>query len=280
MGERTPLALLDAPASGRMAVGEAMTNLAAADVGDIGRIKLSANWMAAAGHGGEDAALFDTVKAVGIEFCPALGVAIPVGKDSLSMRTKWEEGGEKKQVTAPLSLIVTAFAAVRRRAPHADAATAARCRGRRNRAAADRPRPGPQPPRRLGAGPGVRGSVGEHAPDADAACSKTSSAQSRTECRDGLLLAYHDRSDGGLFATVCEMSFASHVGVSLNLDGLCYDPLMNDVDGSERFPQIAGRLRDRVMGALFAEELGAVLQIRRGSRCRDADIARCRPRRL
>jgi phosphoribosylformylglycinamidine synthase len=96
MGERTPLALLDAPASGRMAVGEAITNLAAADVGDIGRIKLSANWMAAAGHGHEDAALFDTVKTVGMEFCPALGVSIPVGKDSLSMRTKWEEQGVKQ----------------------------------------------------------------------------------------------------------------------------------------------------------------------------------------
>jgi phosphoribosylformylglycinamidine synthase len=112
MGERTPLALLDAPASGRMAVGEALTNLAAADVGDIRKIKLSANWMAAAGHGAEDAALFDTVKAVGIDFCPQLGVAIPVGKDSLSMRTKWEDGATQKQVTAPLSLIITAFAAV------------------------------------------------------------------------------------------------------------------------------------------------------------------------
>jgi phosphoribosylformylglycinamidine synthase len=101
MGERTPLALLDAPASGRMAVGEALTNLAAADVGDIRKIKLSANWMAAAGHGAEDAALFDTVKAVGIDFCPQLGVAIPVGKDSLSMRTKWEDGATQKQVTAP-----------------------------------------------------------------------------------------------------------------------------------------------------------------------------------
>lgn len=111
MGERTPLALIDGPASGRMAVGEAITNIAAAAIADITKIKLSANWMAAAGHGHEDAILFDTVKAVGIEFCPALGVAIPVGKDSLSMRTRWEEGGESRQVTAPMSLVVTAFAA-------------------------------------------------------------------------------------------------------------------------------------------------------------------------
>jgi phosphoribosylformylglycinamidine synthase len=123
MGERTPLALLDAPASGRMAVGEALTNLAAADVGDIRKIKLSANWMAAAGHGGEDAALFDTVKAVGIDFCPALGVAIPVGKDSLSMRTKWG----RRDAEAGHCAAVADRHRLRRcagRAPHADAATA------------------------------------------------------------------------------------------------------------------------------------------------------------
>jgi phosphoribosylformylglycinamidine synthase len=100
MGERTPLALLDGPASGRMAVGEAITNLAAADIGDHSKIKLSANWMAAAGHGHEDAILFDTVRAVGLEFCPALDVSIPVGKDSLSMKTAWAEGADRKQVTA------------------------------------------------------------------------------------------------------------------------------------------------------------------------------------
>src|SRR5689334_21609180 len=108
MGERTPLALLDAPASGRMAVGEAITNIAAARIASLSQVKLSANWMAAAGHPGEDAALFDTVKAVALELCPALGVAIPVGKDSLSMQTSWDG----KEVVAPLSLIVTAFAPV------------------------------------------------------------------------------------------------------------------------------------------------------------------------
>jgi len=284
MGERTPLALLDAPASGRMAVGEALTNLAAADVGAIGRIKLSANWMAAAGYGFEDAALFDTVKAVGIDFCPALGVAIPVGKDSLSMRTKWdgsgEEGGAAKQVTAPLSLIVTAFAAVddvRRTLtpqlrPDAEA-------GETELLLIDLG----QGRNRLGGSAlaQVYGVSGDAVPDVDASLLKNFFGAIQTLNRDGKILSYHDRSDGGLFATVCEMSFASHVGVSLNLDGLCYDPLMNDVDGSERFPQIAGRLRDRVIAALFNEELGAVLQIRLADRAavmqalRDAGLGAC-----
>jgi phosphoribosylformylglycinamidine synthase len=112
MGERTPLALIDPPASGRMAVGEALTNHAAAAVGDLGNVKLSANWMAAAGDPGEDAALYDTVRAVALELCPALGISIPVGKDSLSMRTTWREGDDDKAVTAPVSLIVTAFARI------------------------------------------------------------------------------------------------------------------------------------------------------------------------
>jgi phosphoribosylformylglycinamidine synthase len=284
MGERTPLALLDAAASGRMAVGEAITNLAAADVGDIGRIKLSANWMAAAGHGSEDAALFDTVKAVGIDFCPALGVAIPVGKDSLSMRTKWEQQGAAKQVTAPLSLIVTAFAAVddvrRTLTPQLrpDAEV-----GETELLLIDLG----QGRNRLGGSALAQvygaqsGQLGDAVPDADAVLLKNFFGAIQALSRDGKILAYHDRSDGGLFATVCEMSFASHVGVSLNLDGLCYDPLMNDVDGSERFPQIAGRLRDRVIAALFNEELGAVLQIRLADRAvvmqtlRDAGLGAC-----
>ena len=288
MGERTPLALLDAAASGRMAVGEALTNLAAADIGEIGRIKLSANWMAAAGHGHEDAALFDTVKAVGIDFCPALGIAIPVGKDSLSMRTKWEGSGEEqgiaKQVTAPLSLIVTAFAAVEdvRRTltpqlrPDSDV-------GETELLLIDLG----QGRNRLGGSALAQvygtqsGQFGDAVPDVDAALLKAFFGAIQKLNRDGKILAYHDRSDGGLFATICEMSFASHVGVSLNLDGLCYDPLMNDVDGSERFPQIAGRLRDRIIAALFTEELGAVLQIRLADRTavmqalRDAGLGAC-----
>ena len=153
IGERTPLALIDGPASGRMAVGEALTNLAAARVGALDRVKLSANWMAAAGSPGEDAALFDTVRAVALELCPALGVAIPVGKDSLSMRTAWQESGAAKEVVAPLSLVVTAFAAVHGCARHAHAAPAHR-RGR-HRAAADRSGRRQEPPRRLDPRAGV-----------------------------------------------------------------------------------------------------------------------------
>ncbi len=112
MGERTPVALLDFGASARLAVGESLTNIAATDIGDIKHIKLSANWMSPAGHPGEDAGLYEAVKAVGEELCPALGLTIPVGKDSMSMKTKWEENGESKEVTSPLSLVITAFGRV------------------------------------------------------------------------------------------------------------------------------------------------------------------------
>jgi phosphoribosylformylglycinamidine synthase len=267
MGERTPLALLDAAASGRMAVGEAITNLAAADVGAIGRIKLSANWMAAAGHGHEDAALFDTVKAVGIDFCPALGVAIPVGKDSLSMRTKWEECGEaggeeqgvQKQVIAPLSLIVTAFAQVEdvrhtltpQLRPDSEVGASELLLidlglGRN----------------RLGGSAlaQVYGVSGDVVPDVEPTLLKAFFGAIQRLNRDGRILAYHDRSDGGLWATVCEMSFAAHLGVSLELAELGRDPLI---------------------AALFNEELGAVLQIRRDDRAavmqtlRDAGLSAC-----
>jgi len=278
MGERTPVALLNAPASGRMAVGEAITNLAAAQVADLGQVKLSANWMAAAGHGNEDAALFDTVKAVGLEFCPALGVSIPVGKDSLSMRTKWNEQGQDKAVIAPLSLIVTAFA------PCADVRTTLTPQlqsdegGETELILID-----------LGCGQNrlggsalaqVQGVSGDVPPDADAALLKAFFAAIQTLRPQ--ILAYHDRADGGLFATVAEMSFAGHLGVSLNLDTLCYDPLMNDVDGLERKPQlIEGRMQDRLIAALFNEEIGAVIQIRRTDRSavmqtlRDANLGAC-----
>jgi phosphoribosylformylglycinamidine synthase len=282
MGERTPLALLNAPASGRMAVGEAITNLAAAQITDLGQVKLSANWMAAAGYGHEDAALFDTVKTVGLEFCPALGVSIPVGKDSLSMRTKWDDGetgGQTKAVTAPLSLIATAFA------PCADIRHTLTPQlqkdadvGETELILID-----------LGAGQNrlggsalaqVQGVSGDVPPDADAALLKAFFAA--IQKLRPQILAYHDRADGGLFATVCEMSFAAHLGVSLNLDALCYDPLMNDVDGIERFPEmIDGRMRDRMIAALFNEELGAVIQVRRDDRgtvmqmLRDAGLGAC-----
>ncbi|MDM1729438.1 phosphoribosylformylglycinamidine synthase, partial [Escherichia coli] len=112
IGERAPVALLDFAASARLAVGEALTNIAATQIGDIKRIKLSANWMAAAGHPGEDAGLYEAVKAVGEELCPALGLTIPVGKDSMSMKTRWQEGNEEREMTSPLSLVISAFARV------------------------------------------------------------------------------------------------------------------------------------------------------------------------
>ncbi|WP_126445218.1 phosphoribosylformylglycinamidine synthase [Sulfuricystis multivorans] len=263
MGERTPVALLDAPASGRMAIGEAITNLAAAQVTDLGQVKLSANWMAAAGHGNEDAALFDTVKGVGLEFCPALGISIPVGKDSLSMRTQWEENGVKKSVVAPLSLIVTAFAPCGDVRETLTPQLQSDAGGETELILIDLG----QGKNRLGGSAlaQVYGASGDVPPDADAALLKRFFAAIQT--LRPLILAYHDRSDGGLFATLCEMSFASHLGISVNLDILCYDPLMNDVDGIERAPQlIDGRMQDRLLAALFSEELGAVIQIRRSQR--------------
>ena len=275
MGERTPLALLDAPSAGRMAVGEALTNLAAAAIAELGQIKLSANWMAAAGHGHEDAALFDTVRAVALEFCPQLDLSIPVGKDSLSMKTSWlEEDGEgsRKQVIAPLSLIISAFA------PCSDVRRTLTPQlvsdnGETELLLLD-----------LGAGRNrlggsalaqVHGVTGNDAPDADAGLLRCFFGAVQQLNAAGLILAYHDRSDGGLFVTLCEMSFAGRVGVSLNLDTLCYDPLMNDVDGIERSPDIIdGRLFDRLFGALFNEELGAVLQIRREQRGRVMQVLR------
>jgi len=252
MGERAPLALIDAPASGRMAVGEALTNLAAAPV-ELARVKLSANWMAAAGHAGEDAALFDTVRAVALELCPALGIGIPVGKDSLSMKTSWEEAGSRKEVIAPLSLIVSAFA------PCADARRVLTPQLRLDAGAsvlilADLGRGR----NRMGASilAQVYGQTGNEAPDLDdAQALKRFFNEVQALNRDGLLLAYHDRSDGGLFATLCEMAFAAHCGLTLDLDAIC----------------VGGKL-ERVLAALFAEELGAVLQARAPDR--DAVLAR------
>jgi phosphoribosylformylglycinamidine synthase len=264
MGERTPLACVNAPASGRMAVGEAITNIAAADIDSLGKVKLSANWMAAAGHRGEDARLFDTVQAVS-GFCIAAGLSIPVGKDSLSMRTAWKEGEEEKQVIAPLSLIVSAFAPVadirRTLTPQLQFPEGIETelllidlgRGKH----------------RLGGSilAQVYNAVGEHAPDIAPEDLVAFFDAIRRLCRDDLILAYHDRSDGGLFATVCEMAFASRCGLSLVLDTVCYDNEMNDADGLDKNPELLkGRFDDRLFGALFAEELGAVVQIRRRDR--------------
>jgi phosphoribosylformylglycinamidine synthase len=235
LGERTPVALIDSAAAARLAVAEAVTNLFSAPVASLGDVKLSANWMAAAGHPGEDAALYDAVRAVGEELCPALGIAIPVGKDSMSMRTVWDGG--QKRVVSPVSLIVTAFARV------SDARAALTPELRRDVESelllVD-----------LGGGKQrLGGSVlaqafsgfGTAAPDLDSPELLTGFVAALNELKQkGVILAYHDRSDGGLFAAACEMAFASRTGLELDVGGLGGDPL----------------------SALFNEELGALLQVR------------------
>ncbi|TAN52589.1 MAG: phosphoribosylformylglycinamidine synthase, partial [Betaproteobacteria bacterium] len=270
IGERSPLALIDAPASGRMAVAEAITNLAAARIGSLDRVKLSANWMAAAGYPGEDAALYDTVAAVALEFCPALGVAIPVGKDSLSMRTAWGE----REVVAPLSLIVSAFAPVEDARRTLTPQLRTDC-GDTELILVD-----------LGCGRNrLGGSIlaqawsrfGDVCPDADdPALVKGLFEAIQALARAELLLAYHDRSDGGLFAAACEMAFAGRCGVTLNLDALAFDAAADDVDAFKRNSddQLAGRGAERVLAALFAEELGALLQVRAADRGRVMDALR------
>ncbi|RMG35639.1 MAG: phosphoribosylformylglycinamidine synthase [Gammaproteobacteria bacterium] len=238
MGERTPLALLDAPASGRMAVGEAVTNIAAAPIERLGDIKLSANWMAAAGHPGEDARLYDTVRAVGMELCPALGIAIPVGKDSMSMKTVWQQDGKTREMTAPLSLIVSAFA------PVTDARRTLTPQLRGDLGDTDLILVDLGEGRdRLGgtALAQVHGEIGEQGPDLDdPELLKRFFSAIQELNGEGLLLAYHDRSDGGLFVTLCEMAFAGRTGLDIDLAGLSSDDI----------------------AVLFNEELGAVLQVR------------------
>ncbi len=238
MGERTPLAVLNAPASGRMAVAEAITNIAAAAIDGIGDIRLSANWMAAANHPGEDAKLYETVTAVS-EFCRALGIAIPVGKDSLSMRARWQDGDDEYQVVAPVSLIVSAFAPVTdvrrhltpqlRRTDEPSYLLLFDLGDGRNR---------------LGGSvlSQVYGRSGGEAPDLDEAVALQNFFVAIQELSArGMLLAYHDRSDGGLLATVSEMMFAGRLGVALQFDGT-----------------------DReLLAQLFSEEAGAVVQVAR-----------------
>jgi phosphoribosylformylglycinamidine synthase len=240
MGERTPVAVLDAPASGRLAVGEALTNILAADIGSLRNVRLSANWMAACGEPGEDAALYATVHAVGEELCPALGIAIPVGKDSLSMKTVWSEGGAKKSVVAPVSLIVSAFAPVGdvRRTWTPQLRTDL---GATKLLFVD-----------LGAGKNrlggsslaqVHGALGATPPDLDDPELLAGLAAALAELRaQDLVLAYHDRSDGGVFATLAEMAFAGHCGLDVKLP--------------------AGA--NGAAGALFSEEPGVVLQVKAG----------------
>ncbi len=232
MGERTPVALLSAPASGRLAVAEAITNILAADIESLAQIRLSANWMAACGEPGEDAALYATVHAVGKELCPALGIAIPVGKDSLSMKTAWDG----KSVVAPVSLIISAFAPVRdvrKTLTPALVSTGSTSLWLVDLSAGRN---------RIGASAltQVYGALGRDAPDLDDPQRLVRFAAAMAELRAaGLILAYHDRSDGGLFATLVEMAFAGHCGLDIALP----------VERGPAFPQ------------LFSEELGVVLQV-------------------
>lgn len=238
MGERAPVALLDFGASARLAVGESITNIAATNIGDIKRIKLSANWMSAAGHKGEDAGLYEAVKAVGEELCPALGLTIPVGKDSMSMKTTWNENGEQKTVTAPLSLVISAFARVedvrktvtpQLRTDKGDSRLLLIDLGEgKNRLGATALA---QVYKQLGDKPADVVNVTHLKGFFDAM---------QTLVQQEKLLAYHDRSDGGLIATLAEMAFAGHCGVSVDISAL----------------------GDNDLAVLFNEELGAVIQVR------------------
>ncbi len=235
MGERTPLAVVNGPASGRMAIAEALTNLAAARIQDLSSVKISANWMAAAGHSGEDANLFDTVKAVGMELCPELGIAIPVGKDSLSMKTVWKDRNQEKIMTAPVSLIISAFA------PVTDV--------RKTLTPQLRDQESILILIDLGNGKNRLGGsvlaqtykqIGNDAPDLDDAQQlKDFFGAIQDLNQQELILAYHDRSDGGLFTTLAEMMFAGRLGISIDLR----------------------QWADSIMPSLFSEELGAVIQV-------------------
>ena len=275
LGERTPLAALDAPASGRMAVAEALTNLLAAPV-VLDRVKLSCNWMAACGEPGEDAALYDTVQAVAMDLCPALGISVPVGKDSLSMRTRWGVGAAARQVTAPVSLIVSAFA------------TLDDVRG----TLTPQLQPGDTTLLLVDLGQGrqrLAGSIlaqtlgqsGDEGPDLDDPSMLVRLFAAVNALRaEGRLLAYHDRSDGGLWATVCEMAFAGHCGVSLNVDLLVTesdgiaDSRAEYGDSKNWAAQVGARRHELTLSALFCEEPGVVLQVRTAER--DAVMAALR----
>jgi phosphoribosylformylglycinamidine synthase len=264
IGERSPLAALNAPASGRMAVAEAITNLLAAPI-ELSHVKLSANWMAACGEEGEDAALYDTVKAVAMELCPALGISIPVGKDSLSMRTQWVEDGRNHQVTSPVSLVTTAFACIadvrQTLTPqlYADEETSLVLVELGQGA------------RRMGGSilSQVLNQFGEDVPDLDNSQSLVQLVHAVNQLRtENKILAYHDRSDGGLFATLCEMAFAGQVGVAINVDMLITqgdgieDSRAEYGDSKNWASQVNARRESLTLEALFNEELGVVLQVK------------------
>jgi phosphoribosylformylglycinamidine synthase len=268
MGERTPLASLDAPASGRMAVAEAITNLLAAPF-ELPRVKLSANWMAACGEAGEDAALYDTVKAVGLELCPALGISIPVGKDSLSMRTQWRENGETKKVTSPVSLVISAFASI----PDVRGTLTPQLNNTEDTTLV-LVQLGEGKRRMAGSILGqVLNQAGDQVPDLDDAQDlvKLVHAVNALRAQDKIL-AYHDRSDGGLIAAVCEMAFAGQVGVALNVDMLITegdgisDSRAEYGDTKNWASQVSARREELTLQALFNEELGVVLQVRTAER--------------
>ena len=237
MGERAPVALLDFGASARLSVAESITNIAGTNIGNIKRIKLSANWMSAAGHGGEDAGLYEAVKAVGEELCPALGITIPVGKDSMSMKTTWEENGEKKSVTAPLSLVISSFARVEdvrktvtpqlRTDKGASRLLLIDLGERKNRLGAT-------------ALAQVYKQLGDKPADVvNVAKLKNFFDAMQALVAERKLLAYHDRSDGGLITTLAEMAFAGNCGVDVDISAL----------------------GDNDLAVLFNEELGAVIQV-------------------
>jgi len=242
MGERTPLALVNGPASGRMAIGEALTNICAARINNIKDIKLSANWMCAAGSPGEDEKLYRTVEAVGMDLCPKLGITIPVGKDSMSMRTAWQSEGQDKSITSPLSLIITGFSPVLDVRKTLTPQLRTDC-GETELLLIDMN----QCANRLGGSilSQVYSEFGTSVPDVDspeALLGFFNAIQESIESGD--ILAYHDRSDGGLLTTLAEMSFAGHVGITVDLDaGLC---------GPD----------NNIVAALFNEELGAVIQVK------------------
>jgi phosphoribosylformylglycinamidine synthase len=269
MGERTPLASLNAAASGRMAVAEAITNLLAAPI-ELPRVKMSANWMAACGEPGEDAALYETVKAVGMELCPALDISIPVGKDSLSMRTQWTDNGQTHKVTSPVSLIITAFASLPdvrgTLTPQLDAQT-----DDTTLLLIDLG----QGQNRLGGSVlgQVLGQFGDQVPDLEDPQALVNLVKAINSLRaQGQILAYHDRSDGGLLAAVAEMAFAGHVGVALNVDMLVTegdgitDSRADHGDAKNWAGQVSARREELTLKALFNEELGVVLQVRTADR--------------
>lgn len=242
LGERTPVALLNFGASARLAVAESLMNIAGTDIGDLNRIKLSANWMSPAGHPGEDAGLYEAVKAIGEELCPALGLTIPVGKDSMSMKTQWNENGEEKSVTSPLSLVITAFGVVEdiRKTVTPQLRTDLGLSNDETRLVAIDLSKGKN---RLGGSclAQVYKQLGNETPDVDSPeVLKGFFNAMQTLVREEKLIAYHDISDGGLFTTVCEMAFAGHTGVDVDLSKYTGDNV----------------------SVLFNEELGAVIQVR------------------